>query len=206
MFAKACKTPLVLALAVCPAIAWGQIVNFAQIDVSRDTRTLALVRALPDNNPQTPDPLLTANYTRWETGSSAGAAYMHRWALHSGTHNWGVGAGVGINHFENNAGEDRTGGSLRAQTEVSGPAPGGSYFALLQLSTFRRGAFALAQYNFAGTPYGLDLSHYTETGVKQTTLALRVALDERKRWFFRTGLIESQNDIKPFVGLAFNAF
>lgn len=207
MFAKACKTPLVLALAASPALAWGQIVNFAQIDISRDTRTVALVRALPGHNPDKPDPLLTANYTRWDTGSSASAAYIHRWTLYSGTHNWGVGAGAGLNHFENNAGEDRTGASLRAQTELSGPAPGGSYFALLQLSTFRSGTFGLLQYNFANTRYGVDLSHYRETGVKQTALALRMALDDRRRWFVRAGLIESQDKhMQPFIGFAYNAF
>lgn len=206
MFAKACKTSVVLALTACPALACAQIINFGQIDISRDTVTAAVVRALPDGNPQKPDPLLQGSYTRWDTGSTGSAAYIQRWTLNSGTHNWGVGAGVGINHYENDAGADKTGGSLRAQTELSGPAPGGSYFALLQLSTFRRGMFALGQYNFAGTRYGMDLSHYTETGVKQTTLALRVALDDRKRWFFRTGLIDSQNEMQPFIGLAFNAF
>ncbi|HUQ74418.1 MAG TPA: hypothetical protein VM183_06795 [Burkholderiales bacterium] len=207
MLIKLFRTLLTLSLAALPALASAQLVNFAQFDVSRDARTLALVRALPDGNPQTPDPLLTAGYTRWDTGSSSSAAYIHRWALNSGPHNWAVGAGVGVNHYESrNGAEERTGGSLRGQTELSGPLPGGTYFALLQLSTFRSGAFGLLQYNVANSPIGVDLSHYRETGVKQTTLAVRYALDARKRWSLRTGVIESQSEMQPFIGIAYNAF
>jgi hypothetical protein len=198
---------LTLAAFIIPGTAYAQIVDFAQFDISRDTRTLAIVKALRDENPQ-PDPLLTANYTRWSTGSSSSLGYMHRWALtRGGQHNWAVGAGVGLNRFEGRSGRDDDSGlSLRAQTELSGPAPGGSYFALLQVSTFRDSTFALGQYNIRDSRLGFDVSRYKEQDVKQWTMAVRVALDERRRWFFRAGLVDSKEDVQPFVGVAYNAF
>ena len=198
---------LTLAAIFIPSAASAQIVDFAQFDISKDTRTLAIVKALKDQNPQ-PDPLLSANYTRWTTGTSSSLGYMHRWALTSGgQHNWAVGAGVGLNRFEGRSGrDDESGLSLRGQTELSGPAPGGSYFALLQLSTFRSSSFALAQYNIRDSRLGFDVSRYQEKDVKQWTMAVRVALDDRRRWFFRAGVVDSKTDLQPFVGLAFNAF
>jgi len=204
------QAALTLIAIAFPGFASAQLVHFGQFDISRDTRTLALVRALPDGNPQTPDPLLNANYTRWETGSSSALGYMHRWSLTSGgRHNWGVGAGVGVNHFESRGGgDDDTGVSLRAQTELSGPAFGGNYFTMLQLSTFRRSVFFIAQYNPNPeiTRLGFDISRYQERGVQQTAFAVRTALDQRRRWFFRAGIIDSQDDVQPFIGIAYNAF
>jgi hypothetical protein len=205
------QAALTLAAIALSAPASAQLVNFGQLDLSPDTRTLALVRTLPDDNPRRPDPLLTANYTQWQTGRSASLGYMHRWALTSGArHNWGVGAGVGLNRFETRGpgGDEDTGPSLRAQTELSGPAPGGTYFALLQLSTFRNSRFGIVQYNPRPdiTRLGFDLSRYQERGVRQTAFAVRVALDERRRWFFRFGAIDSQDDLQPFIGIAYNAF
>lgn len=95
---------------------------------------------------------------------------------------------------------------MRAQTEISGPAPGGSYFALLQLSTFRDAVFALAQYNVNKWRVGFDLSRYEEETVKNTAPGVRVALDERRRWFARVGIIDSDDDVQPFIGIAYNAF
>ena len=87
---------LTLVMAVLPAAASAQIVNFAQFDYSEDTRTFVLVKALPDGRPDRPDPLLTGSYTEWDTGSSTSVGYLYRGALTQGRHNWGVGAGVGI--------------------------------------------------------------------------------------------------------------
>jgi hypothetical protein len=206
------QVTLTLVLLVLPAAAAAQIVNFAQFDISQDTRNLALVRTLPDNNPQRPDPLLSAGYTRWDTGSSAQLGYMHRWALTSGRqHNWAVGAGVGVNRFDSRqeGSEDDSGPSLRVQTELSGPgapAAPGSYFALLQLSTFRQSLFGVVSYSLQEYPVGFELSRYREKDYRQWTWAVRYALDSPRRWFFRTGVIESQDDVQVFVGLAYNAF
>jgi hypothetical protein len=202
------QVALTSALIAFPAAAAGQIVNFAQFDISSETRSLALVRALQDSRPERPDPLLSANYTRWDTGSSAQVGYMHRWALTSGgRHNWGVGAGVGLNRFESrNGDDDETGASLRGQTEISGPAGPGSYFALLQLSSFRKSVFGVVQYSVHDSPLGFQLSRYSETDHRQWTMALQYALDSPKRWFLRTGIVETQKDVQLFVGLAYNAF
>jgi hypothetical protein len=35
---------------------------------------------------------------------------------------------------------------------------------------------------------------------------VRVALDERRRWFARAGVVDSDGDVQPFVGIAYNAF
>ena len=199
---------LTVVMAMLPVAASAQIVNFAQFDYSEDTRTLVLVKALPDGRPDRPDPLLTGSYTEWDTGSSTSLGYVYRWALTQGRHNWGVGAGAGLTHFNSRGADDddETGGSLRAQTEISGPAPGGYYFALLQLSTFRDALFGLAQYNVDKWRVGFDISRYEEETVKNTALGVRVALDERRRWFARAGIIDSDGDVQPFVGIAYNAF
>ena len=115
---------------------------------------------------------------------------------------------IGLTHFNSRtaAEEDETGGSLRAQTEISGPVPGGYYFALLQLSTFRDALFALAQYNIVEWRVGFGISRYEEKTVKNTALGVRVALGERRRWFARAGIVDSDGDVQPFIGIAYNAF
>jgi hypothetical protein len=208
-FAKELRTAaLTVVAAMVPAAASAQIVDFAQFDYSEDTRTFVLVKALADARPERPDPLLTASYTEWDTGSSTSVGYVYRWALTQGRHSWSVGAGVGLTHFNSRSAgdEDETGGSLRAQTEISGPAPGGSYFALLQLSTFREALFALAQYNVDKWRVGFDISRYEEETVKNTALGVRIALDERRRWFARVGVVDTDGDQQPFIGIAYNAF
>ena len=92
------KTLLIMAVAACPAAASAQvspqIIDFGQADVSSDTQTLVLVKALPYGQPK-PDPLLTAAYTHWQDGWSASVGYMYRWGLTNGDHKWSVGAGAG---------------------------------------------------------------------------------------------------------------
>jgi hypothetical protein len=199
---------LAIAMVVCPAATSAQqLLDFAQFDYSADTRTLVLVRALRSEASSAPPPLLIATYTEWHTGSTAAIGYMHRWALTEGTHHWSVGAGAGANHFRSDDGREKESSlSLRAQTELSGPLPGGSYYALLQYSTFRDGTFGLIQYNLAGSPLGFELSRYSETEHRQSTVAVRYALDERRRWFARAGVTRSSGDNQFFVGVAFNAF
>jgi hypothetical protein len=199
------------ALMAAPAVARGQLLDFAQVDVAEDTQTVVLARALRLNDPQRPDPLITAGYTRWDTGSTAGAGYMHRWALTQGEHRWLVGAGAGANTFRSRgsaAEEEEDGLSLRAQTELSGPAPGGRYYGLVQVSTFRDQFFGLLQYDLAKSRLGFELSALSETGHRQRTAAVRLALDEKKRWFLRGGAITTleSDETQAFVGLAFNGF
>jgi hypothetical protein len=198
-----------LALVLLPAAAPAQrILDFAQLDASRDTRTLVLVRALRGDDPKNPaPPLLSLTYTDWDTGSTASAGYMHRWALTRGTHKWSVGAGAGANHFRSEGnGDDKTALSARAQTELSGPAPGGSYYGLLQVSSFRRGGLGLFQYDIANSPVGFEIRRYLESGHHHTAGIIRYALDQRRHWFLRAGIIRSNGDDQLLVGLAYNAF
>ena len=200
------KTLLIVAAAACPAAASAQmspqIIDFGQADVSSDTQTLVLVKALPYGQPK-PDPLLTAAYTHWKDGWSASVGYMYRWGLTNGDHKWSVGAGAGGNRFVSGD-ENKSAASLRGQTELSGPAPGGNYYLLAQLSTFRKGAFGLAQYNLADSPLGFEVSHYNETGHHHTTAAVRYNLGSSK-WFLRAGAIWAEKD-QPFIGVGYNGF
>lgn len=197
--------PAVAASLLVPGVA--SAIDFAQFDVAEKTRTLVLVQGLRDGKAETPDPLVTAAYTRFPTGSTASVGYMHRWSLVSGTHNWLVGGGAGLNHYRaDNGGDDRTGLSARAQTEFFGPAPGGAYYALVQVSSFRRAAFASAQYNPSNSRLGFELARYRETDYQHTAAAARWALDSANRWFLRLGVIRADGDNRPFVGLAYNAF
>jgi hypothetical protein len=95
---------------------------------------------------------------------------MHRWALTTGAHSWLVGAGVGANAFRSRTAseENENALSLRAQSELSGPAPAGRYYALVQLSTFRNQVFAMSAIRRR------ELSAVNETGY--TTPRLRCAM------------------------------
>jgi hypothetical protein len=151
-----------------PVAAEAQWLEFAQADVSQDTKSLVFVKALRSGDPLSP--LLSAVYTHWDVGSTGSLGYMHRWALTSGDHAWSVGAGVGANAFRSRTAseENENALSLRAQSELSGPAPGGRYYALVQLSTFRNQVFALAQYDLGNLPLGMELSAVNETGYHHT--------------------------------------
>jgi hypothetical protein len=189
-----------------PGAAEAEWLEFAQADVSQDTKSLVFVKALRSGEPLSP--LLSAVYTRWDVGSTGSLGYMHRWALTSGDHAWSVGAGVGANAFRSSTAseENENALSLRAQSEISGPAPGGRYYALVQLSTFRNQVFALAQYDHGNSPLGLELSAVNETKYHHTKFALRYALDSKRHWQLRAGVILKADDTEPFIGLAFNGF
>ena|SRR5437764_1251752 len=187
-----------------PVVASAQFLDFAQVDISSDTKTVVLVKAIPGIAKPNPDPLLSAAYTRWHDGWTASIGGMYRWGLTNGDHKWSVGAGVGANRFVG-ADEDKNAVSLRGQTELSGPAPDGTYYALLQASTFRRGLLALGQYTSASWPVGGEVTYYHETSHHHTTVALRYAFDSKKQWWLRAGLISSDRD-QPFIGIAYNGF
>jgi hypothetical protein len=198
----------IAALMAAPAAAHAQLVDFAQVDASRDTKTLVLVRALRRGDTQRPDPLISATYTRWNTGSTASVGYMHRWALTQGPHSWLVGAGIGANTFHSRAaGQNNDNAlSLRAQTELSGPAPGGRYYGLVQISTFRGQNFGLLQYDLADSPLGFEVSRLRERDYHQTAAAVRLALDQKKNWFLRGGVVKTPTETQPFIGVAYNGF
>ena len=194
----------IVAMMGWPVVASAQFLDFAQLDVSKDTKTLVLVKAIPGIAKPNPDPLLSAAYTKWQDGWSANIGGVYRWALTTGEHKWSVGAGVGANRFVG-ADEDKTAVSARGQTELSGPAPGGTYYGLVQASTFRRGFLGLGQYTSASWPVGGEVSYYHETSHHHTTVALRYAFDSKKQWWLRAGLISSDRD-QPFIGIAYNGF
>src|SRR5207253_1825588 len=60
-----------VAMSVWPAAASAeQLLDFFQLDGSRDVQTLVLVKAAPFGESAKPAPLLSGTYTRWETGST----------------------------------------------------------------------------------------------------------------------------------------
>src|SRR5207248_8422165 len=73
-----------------PVVASAQFLDFAQLDVSKDTKTLVLVKAIPGIAKPNPDPLLSAAYTKWQDGWSANIGGVYRWALTTGEHKWSV--------------------------------------------------------------------------------------------------------------------
>ena len=88
---------------------------------------------------------------------------------------------------------------------LTGPAPGGSYYALLQASTFRDAWFGLIQYTPGGLPVGLEMYRQYQEGYQATTTALRIktGIDN---WLVRVGAVRTSNEYRQFVGLTFNAF
>ena len=197
-----------VAMSVWPAAASAeQLLDFFQLDGSRDVQTLVLVKGAPFGETAKPAPLLSLTYTRWETGSTVSGGYVYRWALTTGEHKLTVGAGGGVDYFRSRGTDDnenKTQPDARGQLELSGPATGGTYYALAQMSTFRRSALGLVQYNFADTPWGLDGSYYSETGYHQFSGAVRYTFPTTK-WFVRVGAIAS-NQTQPFIGVGYNGF
>lgn len=197
------------AAAAVPTVAAAQWLDFAQADASSETSTLVLVKALPPRPASVPAPLLSATYARWASGEALSVGYMHRWALVDGPrHRWLVGAGVGANAFRSRAGSDEqreSGLSARAQSEWSGPAPGGSYYALAQASSFRGAWFATLQYAPSRLPVAFELSGYREASYRASTAGLRIALGV-DHWFVRLGATRTGGKSVPFVGLTYNGF
>ena len=204
------RRPLVAAaaLALLPVVAMAQVVDFAQLDASSDASTLVLVRTLPRSTTAAPAPLLSATVTRWGSGEAAALGYVYRWTLVDGAQQWVVGAGAGANSFRSRAEGDashESALSARIQLEGSGPAPGGSYYALAQASSFRSAWFGLLQYSPSGLPLTVEWSRYHEATYQATGLGVRVAIGV-PNWFVRVGATRADGRTRPFVGVVYNGF
>ena len=198
------------ALAVLALFGAGhaRAIEYAQLDTSSSATTAVLVHALGASTADAPAALLSATYARWSTGSAAAAGYTYRWALAGPTHQWIVGAGAGINDFHSRGGADSghdTRLSARLQSEWQGPAPGGSYYALAQASSFRSSWLATAQYAPSGLPVALEWSRYHERGYQATNVGVRIALGS-PRWFLRVGNNHAEGESRPYIGIAYNGF
>lgn len=197
-----------LAATWAPALAAAAPIDFFQLDGGKDTATVVLVKALRFTGADDPaPPLLTAVYTDFSTGRTGSVAYTHRWALGRGPHGLVLGLGVAGSSYRNEErpSEDETGAALRGQAEAFGPAPGGSYYALLQASTFRDAWLGLLQYTPTGLPVGIEIYRQYQEGYQATTTALRIATGV-ERWFLRAGVVRTSEEYRPFVGVTFNAF
>ncbi|MES3013878.1 MAG: hypothetical protein V4750_09150 [Pseudomonadota bacterium] len=196
------------ALALLPAAAMAQIVDFAQLDASSDASTLVLVRALPRSTTAAPAPLLSATATRWSSGEAVALGYVYRWALVDGAQQWVLGAGAGANTFRSRAEGDashESALSARVQLEGSGPAPGGSYYALAQASSFRSAWFGVLQYMPSGLPLAVEWSRYHEATYQATGVGARIAIGV-PHWFVRIGATRADGRTRAFVGVVYNGF
>ncbi len=197
----------VLWIAALPTLSAAQWLDYAQIEGSANNASVVLVKALRDGQLTAVPALITASAARWEDGQTVAIGLTPRWELAGGAHQWLVGVGAGANSYRSRGGatlEEESSLSLRAQTELMGPVPGGSYYALLQASTFRGGAFATVQYSLQGTPLALETSYYRETSYHAFNLGLRFALPI-ERWFVRVGATHDDRT-RVYVGLAYNGF
>jgi hypothetical protein len=198
---------LAVGLVLAPALTQAAPIDFMQVDGGKDTATLVLVKALRFSADNPAPPLLSAVYSYFSSGDTGNIAYTHRWSVSPGPHAFVLGLGAAANSYRNKdrPDEDETGLSLRGQAEASGPAPGGSYYALLQASTFRDAWFGLIQYTPGGLPVGLEMYRQYQEGYQATTTALRIktGIDN---WLVRVGAVRTSNEYRPFVGLTFNAF
>jgi hypothetical protein len=86
-----------------------------------------------------------------------------------------------------------------------GPAPSGSYYALVQASSFRHSWLATAQYSPAGFGISPEWTRYREQDYQATSIGLRVATGV-PRWFVRVGVTRAEGRSRPFVGAAYNGF
>jgi hypothetical protein len=201
------KHVLPFLVCMCPAFAQAAPIDFVQLDGGKETATLVLVKALRFSADNPAPPLLSAVYSYFSSGDTAAVAYTHRWSLSPGPHGFVVGLGAAANSFRDRdrPSEDETGVSLRGQAEAYGPAPGGSYYALLQASTFRDAWLGLIQYTPSGLPVGLEMYRQDQDGYQATTTALRfnTGIDN---WLFRVGVVRTNEEYRPFVGVTFNAF
>jgi hypothetical protein len=196
-----------LALAAAlPLAAQAAPIDFFQLDGGDRTATVVLVKALRFSADNPAPPLLSAVYTDFSTGQSGALAYTHRWSLARGTHGFVVGLGAAANTYRSDVpGDDESGLSLRGQAEAYGPAPAGSYYTLVQASTFRNAWLALIQYQPTGLPVALEMHRQDQEGYQATTTALRIATGI-ERWFVRVGAVRTSGEYRPFVGVTFNGF
>ena len=196
-----------LAASLWPMISSAAPVDFFQLDGGKDTATVVLVKALRSSTDSPAPPLLSAVYSYFSTGGTGAVAYTHRWALTPGPHGLVLGIGAAANSFRDrdDPSEDETGVSLRGQAEAYGPAPAGSYYALLQASTFRDAWLGLIQYAPHGVPVAIEMYRQYQEGYQATTTALRFATGA-DRWFIRAGVVRTSEEYRPFVGVTFNGF
>lgn len=190
-----------------PAATVAAPIDFFQLDGGDRTATVVLVKALRSSADNPAPPLLSAVYSYFSTGESATLAYTYRWALAQGAHGFAVGLGAGANtfHSRDQSSDNETGLSLRGQAEAYGPAPAGTYYALLQASTFRNSWLGLIQYTPTGFPVALEMYRQHQETYQATTTALRIATGV-ERWFLRAGVVRTSGEYRPFVGVTFNGF
>lgn len=201
------RTAGALCAALLPTLASAQWLDYAQIEGSANNASVVLVKALRDGELTVVPALISATAARWEDGQTVAIGLTPRWELAGGEHQWLVGVGVGANSYRSRGGatlDEESSLSLRAQTEFMGPMPGGSYYALLQATTFRGGAFAAVQYSLQGTPLALETSYYRETSYHAFNLGLRFALPV-DRWFVRVGATHDDRT-RVYFGVAYNGF
>lgn len=200
---------VVAGLAVAPVAVHAAWIDYAQADTSSAATTVVLVSAVGNSStPTSPAGLVTAGYTRWDTGEAGGVGYVYRWSLTGGPHHWLVGVGAGVNGYRSRvAGDDDRESALsgRLQSEWDGPAPGGSYYVLAQASTFRETWLAIAQYSPTGLPVSAEAMHYHERGYQSTGLGLRIAVGV-PRWYLRIGATRAVGETQPYIGIAYNGF
>jgi hypothetical protein len=195
------------ALAILPTAAHAGWIDYAQADTSSSATTVVLVGAVGATDTPRPAPLVSATYTRWSTGAAGGIGYVQRWAVGGDTHHWVIGAGAGANAFHSRDASDENKAALsaRAQSEWFGPAPGGSYYALAQASSFRRSWLAAAQYSPAGAPVALEWARYHERGYQASSAGLRIATGV-PRWYVRLGATHANAETRGYLGIAYNGF
>lgn len=201
------RSTAALVTAALPLLASAQWLDYAQVEASANNASLVFVRALRDGELTAVPALISATAARWEDGQTVAIGLMPRWSLAGGEHQWLVGVGVGANSYRSRGGatlDEESAVSARAQTEFIGSAPAGSYYVLMQASTFRGGAFATAQYSLQGTPVAFETSYYRETSYHAYNLGLRLALPA-ERWFVRIGATHDDRT-RAYIGLAYNGF
>lgn len=185
----------------------ARAIEYAQLDTSSSATTAVLVHALGPSADR-PAPLVSATYAHWSTGDASALGLVYRWSVGGDTQQWVVGAGAGLNDFHSRTGDDRghdTRPSARVQSEWYGPAPGGTYYALAQASTFRGSWLATAQYTPSALPVAAEWSRYHERDYQATNLGVRIALGA-SRWFLRVGNTRADGESHPYIGIAYNGF
>lgn len=196
-----------LAACLFPMLVQAAPIDFLQLDGGKDTATVVVVKALRFSADNPAPPLLSAVYSYFSTGDTGAIAYTHRWSVTPGPHGLVLGLGAAGNSYRNKdrPEEDETGVSLRGQAEAFGPAPGGTYYALVQASTFRSAWLGLIQYSPSGLPVGIEMYRQYQEGYQATTTALRfnTGIDN---WLVRVGVVRTSEEYRPFVGVTFNAF
>ena len=198
----------VVAPVLLPSAANAQWLDYAQLDVAASATTVVLVTAVGKGDAEHPPPIVSATYTRWSSGEAAGAGYVYRWALPLQTQQWLVGVGVGVNANRSWPPSDTLNDSAitaRAQSEWFGPAPGGSYYALAQVSSYRKTWLFTAQYTLADQPLSFEWTQYHERGYQSTGVGLRIATSV-PRWFVRLGVSRGNDETGPYVGIVYNGF